>query len=181
MNYALANVQPELLQMALAGVTLLGSGLVTSGGLQCVQGWRSRRWRAAAGRVTGIEYRSLARRAGSPLPPWSPLPAKGLTGLEKEQSASLRFLYSYRAAGQDRAGEVLFFGSDELGFRPRERDELLRRFAKGKSVQVFYNPNAPEQAVLIPGRSGGVWTLLIGLVLVAIGVSGLASGWLRLY
>ena len=47
--------------------------------------------------------------------------------------------------------EVKFAWKEDL-------EDLLARFAKGKSVDVFYSPSDPLRSVLIPGMSPTLWT-----------------------
>ena len=48
--------------------------------------------------------------------------------------------------------------------------EILRNFSVNKSVPVYYNPSAPEQAVLQrKGLSGVYWGFALGLVFAFIG------------
>lgn len=77
--------------------------------------------------------------------------------------------YRYVVAGHAYEGTRRSFGGEFLDDRPSAEREL-RAFASGTCVGVYYDPNAPSDAVLDPGL--GAWPpfgILLSLGLIAYG------------
>lgn len=79
------------------------------------------------------------------------------------------FRYAYVADGKSRESRRARFATANRFAGAFERP------APGQSVTVRYNPARPDDAVLQPGGSGGVFALMVGLsgVLLFIGLGGL--------
>jgi len=58
--------------------------------------------------------------------------------------------YSYSVDGKPFASERISFAA---GYRAKEVDAVLSRYAVGQSVPVFYAPGKPTEAVLEPGSN----------------------------
>ena len=83
--------------------------------------------------------------------------------------------YVYHADGVRRDGSVIRVGMENSGY-PLERQarEYLARYLAGSKVPVRYDPQAPENAVLEPGQVGGGRNLLAGILLLLVGIAGVA-------
>jgi len=80
-----------------------------------------------------------------------------------------RVAYSYSVDGKPYNSERLSFAT---GYRPKEVDEVLSRYAVGQSVPVSYLPTNPAEAVLEPGSNrqvtASIRLLIICFVLLVI-------------
>ena len=94
---------------------------------------RSQFWPAARGTVTRVETPVAYDRFGRP--------------------TTLRFLqveYTYTVGGRTFTGSRIAFGMDKtLG--PRALERVLRPYAVGREVKVYYNPSDPAASFLEPG------------------------------
>lgn len=73
-------------------------------------------------------------------------------------------VYEYTINGTRYESHQIAIG---IGYSNHRREEVERKVAPykaGADVQVFYNPNDPNDAVLEHGVAGGVMLLFIGLV-----------------
>lgn len=61
-----------------------------------------------------------------------------------------RVAYTYSVGEKSYASERISFAA---GYRPKEVDEVLNRYAVGQSVPVYYPPTKPAEAVLQPGSN----------------------------
>ncbi len=53
------------------------------------------------------------------------------------------------------------YGSDDRTLTEEEAVEYVDKFPKGKSVDIYYDPDNPRKTTLVPGSTGG-WGLVIG-------------------
>lgn len=61
---------------------------------------------------------------------------------------------------------------------PADAEAIVRGYPVGHQVAVFYNPSRPDDAVLVPGGSGGNWYfLLFGCVLFVASVVVILKQW----
>ncbi len=76
--------------------------------------------------------------------------------------------YRYSVDGQDYNGDRLTV--EDFATNDRERaEQIAMQYQAGQEVTVYYNPAAPNEAVLNPGESGGaLGTLIMGLVFVVV-------------
>lgn len=78
--------------------------------------------------------------------------------------------YEYRVDANRYSGNKVSFGEYSSSNRGHA-ERIVDRYPKGKSVEVFYNPDKPDTAVLEPGVSGGVYIPLgIGALFAVIGL-----------
>lgn len=61
-----------------------------------------------------------------------------------------RIAYTYSDGEKNYSSERVSFVA---GYRPKEVDEVLGRYAVGQSVNVYYPPEKPADAVLEPGSN----------------------------
>jgi len=80
-----------------------------------------------------------------------------------------RVVYAYSVDGKPYSSERISFAA---GYRAKEVDAVLSRYAVGQTVPVSYSPNVPSEAVIEPGSGPHVTatmrTLLICFVLLVI-------------
>jgi hypothetical protein len=60
-----------------------------------------------------------------------------------------KIAYQYEIGGQIHESTKISFSSSS-----GDANQIVSRYPKGKTVQVYYNPAKPKQAVLVPGSSG---------------------------
>lgn len=127
----------------------------------------ARRWRTAPGKVieTGISSQSGHTSSGGYVyfAPW--------------------IRYSYTAAGSERTGERLRFG--DVTTRTRGGAEtIVGRYPVGAEIKVHFDPDAPDQSVLEPGKVGNNsrnlailcgFVCLIGVGIFAASLTGVFS------
>lgn len=93
-------------------------------------------------------------------------------GNERDESTTYSADISYDYLVNDRSyvnGAVSFDGVTSSD--PATARRILKRYPVGKQVTVYYNPAAPQEAVLEPGLRSGSWFLpLFGVLFVGIGI-----------
>jgi hypothetical protein len=79
--------------------------------------------------------------------------------------------YQYTVDGQAYESERVFFG---LGSAPEEDAyEIVARFPAGSAAAVYYNPDKPQQAVLVPGNEYAPrYLIVIGVIMMVISTAG---------
>lgn len=88
---------------------------------------------------------------------------QGVDGQSISDQASalvVDFRYRYEVGGEVYTGERVTF-SDGVNKRPGAVRKLQQRYAGKERVTVFYNPQKPKEAVLVPGVSLYNFTPLI--------------------
>lgn len=123
----------RLIQLVMVGFGLWQLGNV---GLNARRSFQAAHWPTAPGRISDATADYLG-------PDSSDLP----TG----HAVTIR--YEYAVAGQPYTSErIAFFegGPFTRLLGQRERDELVGRYQPGQGVSVYYDPAAPDQAVLNP-------------------------------
>jgi hypothetical protein len=76
--------------------------------------------------------------------------------------------YTYQVGGQSFTGRRITFGPVTGNSNPRKAQEVLSRYPSGGAVQVYYNPQKPDEAVLEKRASGTNVMLILGIVFLAI-------------
>ena len=79
--------------------------------------------------------------------------------------------YSYSVDGTPYSGGKVSFG--DYGGEQKHAREIVGRYPKGKAVDVYYDPEKPEMAVLEPGATRSSY-LILGIGLVAL-IGGIAA------
>lgn len=79
--------------------------------------------------------------------------------------------YNYRVAGRECVGTKIdaTFGH-ESWFR-RGAEKVLEPYCVGTEVTVYYNPANPSESLLRPGAPGGMWMVIVAIVLGFAGVA----------
>jgi hypothetical protein len=77
-----------------------------------------------------------------------------------------KIAYQYQVGGQSHKNSRISFSSSS-----GNANQIVARYPKGKSVQVYYNPDKPKQAVLIPGGDGfNIVPYIFSTVFVVLGI-----------
>ena len=78
--------------------------------------------------------------------------------------------YDYKVEGVDYSADRVFFGDRVYSAWGGVAMREIAQYQPESTVQVYYNPDDPKDAVLEPGISGQVWTMFVAsLVFMAIG------------
>ncbi len=76
--------------------------------------------------------------------------------------------YQYAIMGQEYTGSRISFGANT--FSRRKCEEIIAGYPVGQPVNVHYNPDKPQDAVLETVEKGGTVSLVIGIVFLGIGL-----------
>ena len=71
---------------------------------------------------------------------------------DQASALNVDFTYSYRVKGQQYTGRRVTF-SDRVNKTPGSLKKLLKRYQGKSSIVVYYNPEKPQESVLVPGVS----------------------------
>jgi hypothetical protein len=83
--------------------------------------------------------------------------------------------YVYDADGVSRDGSVIRIGLEHRGYsREQQAREFLARYSVGSKIPVRYDPRNPAMAVLELGQIGGGSNLFAGILLMLVGIAGIA-------
>jgi Protein of unknown function (DUF3592) len=83
--------------------------------------------------------------------------------------------YVYHADGVSRDGSVIRVGLENRGYsREQQAREFLTNYSVGSKIPVRYDPQNPVVAVLELGQIGGGSNLLAGILLMLVGIGGVA-------
>ena len=135
-------------------LAVVGLGLVAVGLRRMGQASRSRRWPTVQGTVVSAIVKSRQ------------VPATPDPGEDAEEAAARapqtvyrpEVTYTYEVDGRRLTGTTLNLEGLELSNEERVRAHAAR-YAPGQSVTVYYDPAAPERAVLEPGVHAGSWLM----------------------
>jgi hypothetical protein len=136
--------------LVVAGVLAMVGGAFLFLGMRSVKAARaSALWPSVPGKVTSSQLMTGGTRSK----PWY----------------NAQVTYIFAVNGQSFTGEKVFFGNSRSNF-PGKPQAVVDRYREGTEVNVFYNPQQPQQAVL-ERRTGGSNTLYLvlgpGLLMVA--------------
>lgn len=116
--------------------------------------------------IHGLLEFGRARRS----PAWPTV--KGTVVWSVHSGGGLNLMYRYEVDGQTFEGYNVGFGEREIVFCGHYWRRLQHEYPKGKLVDVFYDPAAPELSVLEPGIRPGTYTepiLGVTFAMMAIG------------
>jgi hypothetical protein len=97
----------------------------------------------------------------------------------KDYSYSPRWEYQYAYLGQTYSSNRLTYGATKAYNSESQAVEALHDFPQNSQVTVYYDPNAPEDSVLIPGAEGTIIGYFLGGIFVVISVIMFAIGILK--
>lgn len=87
--------------------------------------------------------------------------------------------YQYRAGGVDHASDRVVFGASSC-YAKEEARSITAQFPHGARIKVYFNPQAPAEAVLVPGRvDESTWNGIVFLCFLLV-MTGSATGMLVL-
>ncbi|NHR07830.1 DUF3592 domain-containing protein [Chromobacterium haemolyticum] len=79
--------------------------------------------------------------------------------------------YEYLVAGSVRHAERLRFPNPGYAGSDQQALEIVQRYPAGQAVQVFYNPQNPEEACLEPGKHWSAWLAqAVGALVALVGL-----------
>lgn len=78
--------------------------------------------------------------------------------------------YDYGVGGVTLSGSTIKFGE---GYNRPSAEEAVRKYPKGATIAVHYNPKNPEESVLEPGLSWGmiIFKAIAGFLFLLLGLS----------
>jgi len=111
------------------------------------QGLASENWSKAKGTVIKSEVAKRTRTTG--------------TGTNRRTTVEHipQVAYAYKVSGQSYQSSRITFGA----INKLDASETVHRFSKGKSIDVFYDPQKPDEAVLMPGADTTLSIVFIGI------------------
>jgi len=136
-----------------------GAILIRKGNRYLRLGAATAQWPAVTGKVVSSDVvQRVAKSQDGPLTYFAP-----------------QVHYVYNADGTNRDGSVIRFGMDNRGYsREQQAREYLAKYSVGSKVSVRYDPQDPANAVLELGQVGGGSNLLAGILLILLGIAGVA-------
>lgn len=152
-------MDPALVLGLVAMFVLLGGGLLFVGIRSMRAASASRAWSSAQGTITSSQLMTGGQRNSRWYKP--------------------QITYTYTANGQTYTGEKVFFGDARSSSMAKEQ-KMVDRYKQGAQVEVFYNPQQPQEAVL-ERRTGGtnMVYLILGSVVFLLGVFVAVMGLLQ--
>jgi hypothetical protein len=135
-------------QDTIVALVFVGIGMLLfliMGGIAAVQFWRvanSRDWQPATGQV--FSSRVVSRRSSD----------------NDSNTYSPEVAYTYSVMGQQYRSNQIFVGSPVGGWGARK---TVNRYPAGSTVQVYFDPQHPEQAVLERRSPLGIFMLIFAL------------------
>jgi hypothetical protein len=133
-------MNPALVLGMAAAFALLGGGFLFLGMRSLSAARASRLWPSTPGKVTSSQLM--------------------IGGSRSSRWYKAQVAYTFAVNGQSYTGEKVFFGDSR--FRSRGKPEsVVDRYREGAEVEVFYDPQQPQQAVLERRTGGGNTTYLI--------------------
>jgi len=88
-------------------------------------------------------------------------------------TATVEVRYRYRVGSKDYEGTRIRFGG-QARMSALAADEIVARYPRGATIEVFHDPKSPSQAVLEPGNSGNV-TALVALLVVFVAIGAVLT------
>ena len=82
--------------------------------------------------------------------------------------------YRFSVGGQEFLGKKIAFGANR--FDMRRAQGMADQYPSGSAVNVHYNPDNPNEAVLQTKAAGGTVFMVVGIVFLVIGLAGCCAG-----
>ena len=139
--------------LGLIGVVMLIVGLRTRQKAQTSQSWP-----AVPGLITHsqVDSRTTRSRSGN------------RTTTRTSYYPVIR--YSYNVGGMQMEGNRITFGGVNTGLVAATA--MCNKYPAGSQVNVFFDPQKPKDAVLVPGASGTLGTILFGIFFLILACGG---------
>lgn len=155
------------LKSLLVGLLLLGLFFALFGVYFIALGSEARSWPQTAGTIQSVTVRTSVLMSGG----------AAMTPEQRERRRQYYPQISYRweVGGQSYTGSRFRLGTTHEKYNQREKAvAAASRYKNGASIDVYYDPSDPSQAVLLKAASGGVFVPLpLGLLFAAAGWLGL--------
>lgn len=132
--------------------SVLSIGLILVGLYTMRETSRSRGWLRTGGKVVSSRVTEFAGKSGTTYRPM--------------------VIYGYSVGSVRLMSNRIAFHSVASSWRS-SAERIVARYPAGRDVQVYYNPQDPEQAVLEPGGQAWIW-------IVGGGVLALLTVWMRI-
>jgi hypothetical protein len=84
--------------------------------------------------------------------------------------------YQYQINDEVYTSEKFSFGSTQTFNSRKKAEEALNQYPLNGSLPVYYNPQEPNEAVLVQGTKGTLTLIIAGIVFVAISICGSCIG-----
>ncbi|MBN2043700.1 MAG: DUF3592 domain-containing protein [Anaerolineales bacterium] len=78
--------------------------------------------------------------------------------------------YKYQVGGYEYTSQKISFGGVTGYGRRKRAQEELDKFPANSQVRVYYDPNDPNQSVLIKGTKGTMLGIIIGVILILVSI-----------
>lgn len=136
---------------------LLGVVFTSSGVNMIISAKESVAWPVAEGRIHHSKIIETVKRRTS-----------GQKGQANSKSYHAKVEYEYIVSETKYSSNQISFGKTGSN-KPEYARQLVNQYPKGKIVDVYYDPEDPETAVLVPGKSLASYAqLLVGVILTII-------------
>jgi hypothetical protein len=89
-------------------------------------------------------------------------------------SLGVRVKYTFQASGQQHVGKRIRF-DNVLYATNKQAQKALEDYPIGKPVQVFFDPQNPDNCVLQKKNTTGAMLLIVGAIIAIIGLAGLLA------
>jgi hypothetical protein len=84
--------------------------------------------------------------------------------------------YQYQVGEEDFTNDRISFGGTKTYSSSKKAEEALSPYPVNGSVSVFYNPESPEESVLVQGTKGTMTLIIVGAVFIAISICAACIG-----
>lgn len=81
-----------------------------------------------------------------------------------------KWQYTFQAGGYEYTSQRVSYGGDKGYGRRGKAQEELNKFPANSRVQVYYDPQDPNESVLKRGAKGTLWGVIIGLILIVVSI-----------
>lgn len=88
--------------------------------------------------------------------------------------------YQYQLGANTYTSKKISFGATRSYSRHRKAEEELAAYPVNGRVQVFYNPEKPEEAVLVRGTKGTMLGIIMGIIFILVSIAIACAGLIAL-
>ena len=136
----------------------LGSMIFLGVGLWMInKGMQSENWDKGTATITSSEIEKTESRSKD---------AQGFTQTSTSYSVTVK--YSYTVEGSNYEGNTVGFGTMSHNERSDAQEEL-KSYPKGKTIDVYYDPENPSDSVLNKGVFWPMYIVIVVMVIILIG------------
>ena len=84
--------------------------------------------------------------------------------------------YQYQVGGEEFSNQQISFGGTKTYSSSKKAEEALSQYPVNGSVSVYYNPENPEESVLVQGTKGTMTLIIVGAAFIAISICATCIG-----